>query len=157
VHELLRDEPAVRASVVERLGERVFGSGGAIDRGRLADVVFAEPAELEWLERLLHPRVMAELAAWRAGLAAGEDAPLLCVAEVPLLYEIGAERDFDAVVVVTAPAALRARRLGHTPAEREQRLLEEEEKLARADFAFINDGDLEELDRFVSGVVAKLT
>ena len=40
---------------------------------------------------------------------------------------------------------------------REDRLLPDEEKLARADFAFVNDGTLDELDAFVSGVMAKLT
>ena len=82
------------------------------------------------------------------------DAPL-AVAEIPLLYETGGESRFDAVVVVTAPAEARAaRRAGF--AERESRLLPDEEKAARADFAYVNDGSLEQLDAFVAGVVERL-
>ena len=40
--------------------------------------------------------------------------------------------------------------------DRERRLLPDEEKLARADFAYVNDGTLEDLDAFVSDVMAKL-
>jgi dephospho-CoA kinase len=78
------------------------------------------------------------------------------VTEVPLLYETGADRRFDVVVVITAPASVRR---GRRPLadDREQRLLPEEEKVARADYAYVNDGTLEDLDAFVADVVGKLT
>ena len=77
--------------------------------------------------------------------------------EVPLLYEVGGETRFDKVVVVTAPPEVRiSRRLGPFR-EREQRLLPDEEKARRADFVYVNDGTLDDLDRFVSGVVATLS
>jgi dephospho-CoA kinase len=79
------------------------------------------------------------------------------VNEVPLLYEAGAEDRFDAVVVITAPAELRAERAGERLDEREERLLSDEVKAARADFAHVNDGSLEELDAFIEGVIAVLT
>ena len=75
--------------------------------------------------------------------------------EVPLLFETGGERRFDKVVVVTAPAALREERRGGF-ADREARLVPEEEKLRRADFAYVNDGTLAELDAFVGRVVEEL-
>jgi dephospho-CoA kinase len=81
----------------------------------------------------------------------------VCVTEVPLLYEVRADRRFDVVVAVTASADTRADRLFRPVVDRERRLLPDEEKLERADFAFRNDGSLEDLDRFVSGVMAKLT
>jgi len=76
---------------------------------------------------------------------------------VPLLYEAGVEGRFDAVVVITAPRELRVARAGERVDEREARLLPEQEKLDRADFAYVNDGSLEELDAFVAGVVRTLT
>jgi dephospho-CoA kinase len=76
---------------------------------------------------------------------------------VPLLYEVGAERLFDAVVAVTAPAGVRASRLGTSVAERERRLIPDDQKLERADFAYVNDGTLDELDAFVARVVRTLT
>jgi dephospho-CoA kinase len=78
------------------------------------------------------------------------------VVEVPLLYETGGDARFDRVVVVTAPADVRRAR-GREAREREDRLVPDEEKVRRADFAYVNDGTREELEAFVADVVAKLT
>lgn len=157
VHELLRVNPEVRSAVRERWGERVVGPEGEIDRAKVAEIVFVDRAELAWLEELLHPRVVATYLDWRERLARSTDPPALCVTEVPLLYEVGGETRFDAVVAVTASAEARASRVVRPMDDREERLLPDEEKLRRADFAFVNDGPLEELDAFASDVVAKLT
>lgn len=145
VHDLLAHDEDVRAEVRARWGEAAAG-----DRARIGEIVFRDPAELGWLEQLLHPRVRSAVEAWLASV----DAPLAAV-EIPLLYETGGEERFDAVVVVTAPAAVRAARRGDVTA-REARLLPDEEKARRADFAFVNDGSLEDLDAFVRSVVEAL-
>ena len=77
--------------------------------------------------------------------------------EVPLLYEVGGETRFDKVVAVTASPEVRAARARRPVDERESRLLPDEEKLRRADFAYVNDGTRKELHRFVSDVMTKLT
>jgi dephospho-CoA kinase len=155
VHRLLRSDPNVRRELAERFGPDVIGNDGA-DRAKIADIVFNDPDQLDWLEELLHPRVAEENLKWRAEQESRPDPPALTVTEVPLLYETGADRRFDIVVVITAPEAVRSRRrpLGD---DREQRLLPEEEKVALADYAYVNDGTLEDLDAFVTGVVGKLT
>ncbi|TMI80039.1 MAG: dephospho-CoA kinase, partial [Bacillati bacterium ANGP1] len=79
----------------------------------------------------------------------------VAVAEIPLLYETGGEERFDRVVVVTAPSELRESRRGAV-AEREERLVPEEEKVRRADFHYVNDGSLEDLDAFVTRVLEDL-
>ena len=109
VHELLR-RPEVREAVVERLGNGVVGPDGELDRGAIATVVFNDPEALAWLEALLHPLVSAEYLVWREQLAGLPDPPRVCVTEVPLLYEAGAEGRFDKVVVITAPTKLRRAR-----------------------------------------------
>ena len=76
-------------------------------------------------------------------------------AEIPLLFETGGQDRFDRVVVVTAPPEVRKSRRG-VVAEREDRLVSEEEKVRRADFCFVNDGSLEQLDAFVAGVLEEL-
>jgi dephospho-CoA kinase len=157
VHRLLREDEGVKSAVVERLGERVLGPDGEIDRERVGELVFADPVELDWLERLLHPRVSAEYLRWRDELRRQPDPPALCATEVPLLFEVGAEKSFDAVVVVTASTEVRVARHVRPMGDRERRLLSDEEKAARADFVYVNDGSLEELDAFVSGVTAKLS
>ena len=80
----------------------------------------------------------------------------MCATEVPLLYEVGGETRFDAVVVITAPRDLRGSRALVSPEQREARLIPDEEKVRRADFAYVNDGSLDELDAFVGGVVDTL-
>jgi dephospho-CoA kinase len=100
--------------------------------------------------------VVREHAAWRDELARGPDPPRVTVTEVPLLYETEGDKRFDAVVVITAsPQVREARR--PVADSREDRLLPEEEKVRRADYAYVNDGTLEELDAFVADVMAQLT
>jgi dephospho-CoA kinase len=134
----------VRAALEERFG--------TTDRAEIGRIVFADRGQLQWLEALLHPRVVSRYLAWRDL----QRAPLT-VTEVPLLYETGGDERFDKVVVVTAPKDLRDSRRTPFPGEREVRLLPEEEKVKRADFVYENTGSLTELDAFVAGVVAKIT
>jgi dephospho-CoA kinase len=157
VHELLRADEEVQAAVRERFGESVFDSDGAIDRARVAEVVFGDEGELAWLEQLLHPRVVAGYLRWREELARLPDPPAVSVTEVPLLYEVGGDARFDAVVVITASPDVRVARQIRPLQDRERRLLPDAEKAARADFAYVNDGSLDELDRFVSEVLERLT
>ncbi len=143
VHDLIANDAEVRAAL-----ERRFGT---TDRARIAAIVFRDQDELAWLEALLHPRVRRAEQAWLDGL----DAPV-AVVEIPLLYEVGREGGFDAVVTITAPAEVRASR-GRLPDDaRASRLLPDEEKVARADFAYVNDGTLAQLDTFVGEVLERL-
>jgi dephospho-CoA kinase len=154
VHDLLRDDPEVRRRLVERFGAAVVGEDGA-DRAALGRIVFNDPKELEWLEQLLHPRVVREHAAWLEALRRSPNPPGVSVTEVPLLYETGGEKRFDAVVVITAPTGLREERRPVAD-RRERRLLPADEKARRADYAYVNDGTLDDLDAFVARVMAEL-
>jgi dephospho-CoA kinase len=133
VHHLLATDPDVKEALVERLGEA-----------------------LDFLEKLLHPLVSREYMTWRDQLAALHDPPQVCVTEVPLLYEVGAETRFDKVVVVTAPTKLREARRGGRADDRETRLIPDREKAKRADFTYVNTGSPEELDAWVAEVMATL-
>ncbi|MDX6513109.1 MAG: dephospho-CoA kinase [Gaiellaceae bacterium] len=156
VHRLYTEDDEVRRAVLERLGPEVLDAEGRLDRAAIAPRVFGDAEQLAWLEGLLHPRVAAAQEAWRAGLAGSDDPPALAVVEIPLLYETGAEERFDAVVVVTAPAEVRAQRTKVLGDGRETRLIPDEEKIRRADFAYVNDAGLDGLDAFVGEVVAAL-
>jgi dephospho-CoA kinase len=156
VHHLLRN-PEVRDLVVQRMGNGIVSPvDGEIDRRALATVVFNDRDALAWLEQLLHPLVSAEYLKWRDDLAALPNAPKVCVTEVPLLYESGSASRFDKVVVVTAPAKLRRARSHVAVNEREARLIDDREKVDRADYAYKNVGSLEELDAFVGSVMRDL-
>ena len=151
VHRLLTEDDDVRAALRERWGERVLD-----DRGPIAEIVFADDAEREWLERLLHPRVARVYMQRRAELERAPEPPRLFVVEVPLLYEVGAEERFDAVVVVTAPDDVRSARARVPVEARAPRFIPDEEKVRRADYAYVNDGSLDELDAFVADVIEKI-
>ena len=156
VHHLLSTDPEVKRALVERLGEEILGPDGVPDRELIALRVFKDRDALDFLEKLLHPLVSREYLAWREQLAQLPDPPRVCVTEVPLLYEVGAETRFDKVVVVTAPAKLREARRGGRRDDRESRLLPDREKVKRADFVYVNTGTLDELDAWVAEVLATL-
>lgn len=156
VHRLLREDAEVKRAIVARLGEGVLDGEGEIDRSAVAAIVFRDRDELAWLEALLHPRVAQVYLDWREELGRAPDPPAVCATEVPLLYEVGGETRFDAVVVVTAPDELRAERARVPVGDRSARLIPDDEKVRRADFAYVNDGSLEELDTWVAGVVDEL-
>lgn len=143
VHRLIGEDDEVRAALGARFG--------TTDRARIAQVVFAERSELEWLESLLHPRVRAAYEGWLKEV----DAPV-AVVEIPLLYETGGETQFDRVVVITAPEELRRGRRRAAADDRDARLLPDDEKVRRADFAYVNDGSVERLDGWVAGVMDEL-
>jgi dephospho-CoA kinase len=154
-HELLSD-PEVRDALIERWGDEI-ATGGEIDRGRVAEVVFADPGELAWLESQLHPRVGAHVLGWRSSLEPGTD---VAVVEVPLLFEAAMADAFDATVAVVANDEVRRERAaarGHGLVdERAARQLRQEEKAARADHVIRNDGSLDELERRLAELAAEL-
>jgi len=154
VHRLYREDGSLQKALRARWGDAVFRDG-EVDRAEVGRIVFADRAELAWLESELHPRVRRLYEGWLAELRESDDPPVLAVAEIPLLYEAGGEGRFDKVVVITAPPELRAARRGPLD-DRESRLIPDEEKLRRADFAFVNDGSIEALDAFVGSVIEEL-
>jgi len=156
VHHLLAADDAVREALVDRFGSDVLNDDGRPDRAAIGRRVFGDPEELAWLESLLHPLVSAEYLRWREQLAGLPEPPDVCVTEVPLLYEVGAEERFDAVVVITAPRQLREQRRRVPRDDRDDRLLPEREKVRRADFHYVNTGTYEDLDAWVVDTMAEL-
>ena len=156
VHRLLQEDEPVREALRDRFGDAVFAENGDVDRGAIAEIVFADRESLDWLEALLHPLVVDEYMGWRERLAELDDPPRVSATEVPLLYEVGGQDRFDAVVVVTAPPEVRGVRSEVAAEGREPRLLPDSVKVAQADFAYVNDGSLEKLDDFVQAVLREL-
>lgn len=155
VHELLESE-ALRERLAERWGPEVLADGG-LDRAKIGEIVFADPAQLAWLEEQIHPLVRERTAAWLLALPAETE---VAVVEVPLLFEAGSDAGFDTTVaVVTADEVRRERAAarGHALVdEREARQLSQPEKAARAEHVVANDGSVEDLERSLSALLAKL-
>jgi dephospho-CoA kinase len=156
VHDLLEGEP-LRSELVARWGPEVAPPGAPTDRGAIGRLVFADPAELAWLESRIHPAVGAATAAWIAGLP---DDTAVAVIEVPLLFEGGRGSAFDTTVSIVAAEEVRRERAasrGHALVDaREARQLTQEEKAERADHVVVNDGSVADLEAALSGLLAKL-
>lgn len=154
-HDLL-DRDDVRALLVERWGAEV-APDGAVDRDRVARIVFEDSNELRWLESQTHPRVGEAVLSWRQDVGPEVD---VAVVEVPLLFEAAMEGAFDATVAVIADDAIRERRLAERGqpglAGREARQIAQAEKAERADHVIVNDGTIKELDGEVAELVRSL-
>jgi dephospho-CoA kinase len=152
VRELYQRED-VRRAVSEHFGPEALDGSGGVDRAAIARRVFSDEDERRWLEGLLLPMLAERFAAWREErLAAGDQ---LLVHEAPTLFEAGIEDRYDMIVLVTAPMDVReSRRPG--AAERMAHQLPEADKAARSDAVYENTGSLEDLDRWVAALVARL-
>jgi dephospho-CoA kinase len=139
------------AAVVEAFGTGVLREDGELDRGAMRTLVLRDPKERERLEGILHPLILARRDAWLEERET-EGTPL-AVAEIPLLFEVGLEGDFDLVVLVDAPDEVRFGRLVEErgfEADEAKGLMEAQmalpEKRERADFIVYNGGSREELE-----------
>jgi dephospho-CoA kinase len=163
VHELYEDEP-LREAVVARWGPEI-APGGAVDRAAVAERAFSRAEDRAWLEGLLWPLVGTRVAAWleqvRAVPGEGRPRPRAAVVEIPLLFEAGMERVYDATIAVIAAEQVRRERAserGHALAdERAARQFSQDEKARRATFVVHNDGTEEDLARELSAVLDKLS
>jgi dephospho-CoA kinase len=129
----------VQEEIKAAFGVQVFDAEGNLARDRLRDLVFHDGAARKALESILHPRIRE---AWIR--RTGDDRLLL--AEIPLLYETGAESYFDKVIVTACSRASQVERIVV-----ERRLLKElaeqiiqaqmnlEEKIRRADWVVWTD------------------
>lgn len=130
-------QPALR-EIAAAFGHEFLDAEGRLRREELARLVFADADARRRLEAILHPRIQeawrAQVAAWRA-----EGKPLGVVV-IPLLFETGAEREFDAVICVACSAETQRQRLlarGWSLEQIEQRIAAQmpiEEKMLRANY-----------------------
>lgn len=149
------------ADVIERFGPEVLDSSGALDRKRLASVVFADAAARRDLEAIIHPRVKEATDRWFASL--GDSHPF-AIADIPLLYEAGRDKDFDEVIVVACNPETQLRRVierdGLTEEEASARLAAQlpiEDKVKRADHVIRTDGSFTDTDRQVEDLPQRLS
>ena len=148
------------AAVIEAFGAEYLTADGALDRPKLAALVFADPQARERLNAIVHPLVGAAAAERLA--AAPPDA--VVVHDVPLLVEAGLAAGFDVVVVVDAPRETQLARLtgqrGMAPEDAEARIAAQatrEQRLAVAHHVISNDGSLADLERAVDELWQTLT
>ncbi|MDF2772637.1 MAG: Dephospho-CoA kinase, partial [Geminicoccaceae bacterium] len=140
-----------------RWGKGVVDVDGSLDRDALRRLVFSNHEELEELNRIVHPEVMA----YRDRLVneARQRGDRLVVGDIPLLFERGLVDDFDRIVLVDAPRPVRLERLMRERGLSETEAMDmmtaqmpAELKRARADYVIDNMGTVRELEERVSEV-----
>lgn len=137
--------------VVEAFGDDVVGADGALDRPKLASVVFADEEKRKRLESIIWPRVGAGIG---EVLTRHRDSDAVVVLDVPLMAESrgGSRRQAELIVVVTAPDEVRLDRLEARGVSREDAKarmaaqVSQDERVKIADVVIANDGTEDELE-----------
>jgi dephospho-CoA kinase len=143
------------AAVVDRFGREMLDPRGVLDRQKMATHVFADAAARKALEAIVHPEVRRMTDEWFARLDAVRHP--YAVADIPLLYEVSRDGDFDRVVVVSCDPETQLRRLmerdGLSEADARQRIaaqLPMADKIARAHHVIRTDGGFEDTNQQVA-------
>ncbi|KAA9331293.1 dephospho-CoA kinase [Hymenobacter busanensis] len=142
---VMRHDPVLRHELIAAFGPEAYLPSGEQDRLYLARRVFNDPAQLERLNGIVHPRVGQDFADWAAAQQQAGHAYVL--KEAALLYESGSYKQLDRIITVFAPQALRQQRVLRRDPHRTPddvlsiigKQLSEEEKRQRADFVLYND------------------
>lgn len=147
--------------LVERIGELFPGCVrcGTLDRDCLAEIVLSDSGKLDALEGIVHPAVRE---ARENFIEEHKDLPAL-VFEIPLLFETGGEREFDKIVVVSAPPEVQLTRVLKRPGMSTEKLqsilarqMADNEKRRRADFIVDTGQDLSTTESQVRDILACL-
>lgn len=156
VRELYRPGGTADHAARDLFGAEVLDASGAVDRTKVAEIVFRDPGKRHALEARIHPIVREERER-RFGQAAWAGARV-AVCEASLLLEAGTENEYDRVLLVTAPEEERVRRWvarGATEEDARRRIAAQmpvEEAARRADEVIVNAGSPEDLRRQVEEV-----
>ena len=152
----LADSPCL-AKIVRRFGRQVLHRDGALDRKRLGEIVFFDPAQRQWLEQLLHPPIRRRM---QQLVEQAENS--YCILEIPLLIESGQYLEMDRILVVHCPQENRIPRLMRTRNQRYETLLaimqnqvSDARRLALADDVIDNQGTLSALAKPVEALHRK--
>ena len=150
VHDLLATDPTVCESVETAFGPGALDFSGRPDRLRLREIVFASDTARRTLEEILHPLVRLR---WRELAATARKTKACVLIDIPLLYETGAQGEFDRVVVVACSRETQIRRLTTErglSAELAARILAAQHdlgaKILQADHVIWNDSTVPNLD-----------
>lgn len=161
VHQLLSPTTNLGRQVISLLGADIIVDK-QIDRSKIAKKVFKEPTLLQSLENLLHPAVRDEIEKQYRQIAQ-QPSPPLFVVEIPLLFETGADRFYDATIAVIADPEDSQQRFekstGYDKEEYKRRMarqLSQEEKASRATYVIENKGSLADLHEAVTKLLCTI-
>jgi dephospho-CoA kinase len=157
VRELQAPGQPVFAKIITRFGTKLLQPDGTLNRAALRSLVLTDDGARADLNRIVHPEVHRRRAELITQARARADR--IVVSDIPLLFESANPAEFDAIVLVDAPTAIRRARLlaNRTlqPSEADRLIdaqLPSEPKRSRSDYVIDNDGDLMALERAAAAV-----
>ncbi len=143
VRDLINNDLTVKDKILNKFGDTVINQKNAIDRAKLATIVFNNNNKLQWLENLLHPIVQLK---WQNVVT---NQPFEhWIIEVPLLFEKKFEACFDLTVTITATTTTQFNRLirkGLNKNEIKSRInnqLPINKKVKKSDYVISNNGSI---------------
>ncbi len=155
VHQLLSTDSHIIKTVAELIAQDVLVNG-QVDRSRVAKAVFGNPELLKSLEKLLHPAVKKAIDERYTQANMSGRTPLFIV-EIPLLFEIGDNVNFDATICVIAKDENRRKRYQHNDFDlRQKNQWPQDRKVEHATYVIENNGTLEELHQKTEELFKKL-
>jgi dephospho-CoA kinase len=160
--ELVQPHTPTWNELIRVFGKEILQEDGSIHRKRLAAKVFPDPEQRNLLNRILHPRIKAEMNR-RVKEIGQKDPNAIVVIDAALIVELGDHREMDKVIVVTSTKEQQIERLRDrdgTNQDEAQRIFSSqmplEEKMKVADFIIRNEGSFEETKRRVKEVFQEL-
>jgi dephospho-CoA kinase len=160
-HALYAASPPLVREIAAAFGDDVLLPGGVLDRKRLGSRVFGDAEALATLDRIVHPHLLTAI---REQSLSASRMMNRVVVDAALVFEWGMEREFDAVILVTAPEPLRLQRAmerdGLSREEAEARIrsqMPESEKIPKATYVIENTGTEEDLEKRVDAVWESIT
>jgi dephospho-CoA kinase len=161
-HDLTLANAEGYAGIVSQFGTDFLNPDQSLNRRKLGELVFSQPAELAKLEAILHPLIQKEVKARKQALA--QKGVTIAFYDVPLLFEKNLQKQFDHVVLVYAPITTQVERimlrnnLTHTEAlARIHAQIPITDKVHRADFCLDNSTNTEDLKLQVVNMYQRLT
>ncbi|MDR0749938.1 MAG: dephospho-CoA kinase [Tannerellaceae bacterium] len=151
--------PVIRKGLTGLFGEDIY-RGGALDKKRLASLIFNDKEALRRVNAIIHPEVNRDFLQW----ASRQQVPV-CAIETAILFESGFDKQVDLSVMVYAPFELRIGRVAiRDKASRDeitrriQNQLPDEIKKERADFIIYNDDEhplIPQVERLIQSILTK--
>lgn len=155
VHTLLKKNKKIKLQVIKEFGSNIV-TKGTINRKKLANIVFENVEKLYKLEKILHPQVLKEIA--KEYLRVKNKSYNFFVVEMPLLFEIGAQKYFDITITVKAKEEIAKKRYKHKDyINRKKRLMSLKEKEKLSDFTITNNQTISKLEENIIKISKKIT
>lgn len=140
------DQPAF-LSITEHFGPSIVLPNGTLDRAKLRTIIFSDPAQRLWLEKLLHPLIEKEMARQIQQVSTS-----YCIAVIPLLFEAAFYSFVNRILVVDTPEALQIERASQRDSRSRadieaiiQSQISRKDRIARAHDIIKNEGSLDDL------------